>query len=475
MKILTNYNLFIEASNTDNVKTHSKYIYNNSGLVLEICVSMLLLNNEFLDDILDRGIRARYINNSHSFITDLKNLLLAKNRLVLGIFNVKENKYIEDVEIAKINKVFEDVDFDIEKDWNTLIKARNISRNIIDKLLSDQKLSEDLIKKIYWLGPNQSKDNRENIVIELTDTRQLSFYLNRSLTMSKSSSFNTFASDIIGNSSEKIFSVNYIKKWNRLVQEWIKVIYNNANKNIQLHIEKFIEPKRIDSIGYFNFFNIKHSDFRYKHIGEYLKEFDKNLLYFSELLGEIWKNKDVCFSDPKKVYNDWMERKILIMNSKILENIFTSSLIENNLNNIKKLDDGYKLAEGSIKMKLIKTIVEKLHCSERPIYFLGNSGNTFNQVPERSFFRKNYDSLSVKFDYHVKMTVDETEEENNDFVVKLILELDGKILMNINISVVFSSYEMSGKLVAKYNFIPSLKFNTIISDFENSRLDKENI
>ena len=70
MKWLRGYQLFREA------KT-----YSNKNLISELCISMVLLNNEFLDNILDRGLKARYSENSQIFLTDLKNLLLAKNRL----------------------------------------------------------------------------------------------------------------------------------------------------------------------------------------------------------------------------------------------------------------------------------------------------------------------------------------------------------------------------------------------------------
>ena len=75
MKWLRNYELFKES------KT-----YSNKNLLSEMCISMVLLNNEFLDNILDRGLKARYSDNSQIFLTDLKNLLLAKNRLKLGKF-----------------------------------------------------------------------------------------------------------------------------------------------------------------------------------------------------------------------------------------------------------------------------------------------------------------------------------------------------------------------------------------------------
>ena len=75
MKWIKDYQLFKES------KT-----YSNKNLISEICISMVLLNNEFLDNILDRGLKARYSENSQIFLTDLKNLLLAKNRLYLGKF-----------------------------------------------------------------------------------------------------------------------------------------------------------------------------------------------------------------------------------------------------------------------------------------------------------------------------------------------------------------------------------------------------
>jgi hypothetical protein len=76
--------------------------------------------------------------------------------------------------------------------------------------------------------------------------------------MSKSASFNTFADDLIGTEIEKLYSEEYINKWNKLVQDWVKIIYENANKNIQIHIEKFIDPTRIDTLGWFEYFDLKH-------------------------------------------------------------------------------------------------------------------------------------------------------------------------------------------------------------------------
>jgi hypothetical protein len=421
---------------------------------------MVLLNNEFLDNILDKGLKARYSENSQIFLTDLKNLILAKNRLYLGKFI--DNKCVPDEEISKVNGLFDEVSFDIQKDWNMLVNSRISARNIIDKLIPDEKLTSERIKAIYWIGPNKDDEYNEDIVIELNDGRQFSFYLNKNLSSSKSASFNTFAEELIGADLGRMFGDEYLNRWDKLTQEWIRVIYENANKNIQQHIEKFIDPKRIDTIGYFEYFDIRHSDPRFKHLGEFMKEFNRNILKLSDLMTEIWKMRDNCFIDPKRVYKEWMETKIVILNSKILENILTTSLKANFSENIKKLDDGLKLASGTVKMKLFKTLVEKMGCLERPLYFLGNNGNVFHMVPSREFFRENYDDLDIKFDYHVKFDVSD-DEENNDFNIKIKLEMDENVLIDMSIIVKFTGGEMSGKLSAKYKFELAPNFNYLIS------------
>lgn len=456
MKWLRKYELFKEA------KT-----YSNKNIISEVCVSMVLINNEFLDNILDRGLKARYSENSQIFLTDLKNLIISKNRLKLGKFIDK--KCVEDDDISKINSMFDDVKFDIEKDWNVLINARITARNIIDKLLPDEKLSSDDIKAVYWLGPNKDEQHSEDIVVELHNDKQYSFYINKNLSAQKTASFNTFAEELIGQDLDLLFKQEYLPKWDKLTQEWVRILYENANKEIQLHIEKFIDPKRIETIGYFEYFDIRHSDHKYKHLGEFIKIFNKNILKLQDLLSEVWKNRDMCFMDPQRVYSEWMESKIVILNSKILENLFTTSLKSNFSKDIKKTDDGFKLAEGSVKMKLFKILVEKIGCLERPLYYLGNNGNNFNMLPERDFFRQYYDEMTVKFDYHVNFSVSE-EEENNDFRVKIKLLLDDKNLMDMSIIVKFST-EMSGRLSAKYKFeIPS-NFNYMIETKKSEKFE----
>jgi hypothetical protein len=447
-----------------------KIFYKPTNLVQEICVSMILLNNQFLDNLLDRGLKARYSENSQVFLTDLKNLLLARNRLKLGKF--QDNRFIEDTETSKIGGFFESIDFSIEQNWNDLIDSRIIARNIIDKLLVNEKLGEHLIRNIFWVGPNKSKEVAEDLVIETNDGKQFSLILNKNLSLSKTNSFNTLAHDIMGDNWSNLFSEQYMPKWDKLVQNWIRILYENAKKNIQIHIEKFIDPQRIESLTWFEFFDLKHRDPKFKMLGEYIKEFDKNILWLSDLLNEIWKSREYCFMDPELIYNEWNEKKVFLLNSKILEHIFTESLTKNNAGEIKKLKDDWKLGWGKIKMKFMKAIVEKMGCLERPVYYLGNKGNNFNFIPSRSFFREFYDDFRVKFDYHVKFAVSENED-NNNFKIKVRLKLDTQTLIKCDIAVKFSGGELNSKLSANFKFEPAPNFNLLVSNKMMGSVSKE--
>ena len=150
MKWLRNFELFKEA------KT-----YSDKSLITEMCVSMLLINNDFLSNILDKGIRGRYNENSQVFITDLKSLLLAKNRLNLGKFD--GDRCVLDTELSKVNVLFDEVIFDIEKDWKILVDSRNIARSIIDKIIPDDKLDSDRVRNIFWIANNKTGTNNNKI------------------------------------------------------------------------------------------------------------------------------------------------------------------------------------------------------------------------------------------------------------------------------------------------------------------------
>jgi hypothetical protein len=432
-----------------------KYTYKPTNLVGEICTAMILINNKFLDSILDAGKIARYNTNTNVFLNDLKHLMSIKNRLCLGKF--ENNKCVEDLDSSKI-KIFDSIEFKIDEDFQILIDSRVAARNIIDKLIPNDKLTEDMIEFVFWLGPNKNEEYQEDIVLQLYDGRQFSFFLNKNVTLYKTASFQKFANELIGNEFEKLFSPLYINLWNELMQFWVELIYTNANKNIQNHIEKFIDPDKIKSIQYFMYFDFEHRDPKFKNLGEYIQELDDNFLKLPDLMSAIWKNRENCFADPEMVFKKWMSKKVLILNSKILEHLLTESLTKNSIGDIEKLDDNFKLAKGKIKMKFIKTIVNKLNCKDRNIYYLGNNGNIFTMIPTRKFFREGFDFITVKFDYHVKLLVKE-EERKNDFEIAIVIELDEKPLMTTDVAVNFGRKEMGGKLSCRYKFGMEPDFN----------------
>ena len=443
------------------------FIYSNKNIIQELCICMLLINNSFLDNLLDKGIKSRYQNNTDIFVGDLKSLLQTQNnRLKLGKFI--NNQCVEDTDLGKLNKVFDNIDFNIEKDWNKLINARLIFRNIYDKLLiaNDSKLEEDLIKNIYWIGVNKNDNDKEDIVIELTTGQQFSFFLDKSLSVIKTSSFAKLGEDLLGSSIESLYNKDYIIKWDKLVQEWVKNIYENCNKNYQVHIEKYLEPTRINTIRWFEYFKLKHKDPRYRNLGEHIQEFDKNILFLSDLMREIWKNKEMCFKEVEKTDDKWKEVKKYVLNSRILEHLLTETLLSKDKGDIKKLKSGYKLASGRIKMKLIKNIVEKLGSTTRETYYLGNNGNNFIKMPNRHFFRKYYNDLDVTFDYHVKLNKETNEKKNPDenFTIKINFYLDKKKLLDGTIEVRFGGGDITSKLSTRYKFNISDKFNLIISE-----------
>jgi hypothetical protein len=317
-----------------------------------------------------------------------------------------------------------------------------------------------MISCIYWLGPNKTEEHQEDIVLELKDGRQFSFYFNKNVTLYKTASYNKFADQMIGDEYEKMYGPSYIGKWNHLVKRWIEIIYTNVNTNYQKHIEKFLDYSKLDLVHYFLYYNIKHSDPRFKNLGEYIRELNDNFLYLSELLASIWKNRDVCFADPEKVYNEWMEEKTITLNSKILEHLLTEGLTKNSTQDI-ELDGEYIIAKGDVKMKIVKTIVEKLGCKERNIFFLGYGGNVFTMVPTRKFWREGYDHFNVKFKYHVEVNKEiNSEERKNDFQIDLIIEMDDQILIKCEVGVGFGRRgEMTDRLSARYKFSMQEDFN----------------
>jgi hypothetical protein len=92
---------------------------------------------------------------------------------------------------------------------------------------------------------------------------------------------------------------------------------------------------------------------------------------------------------------------------------------------------------------------------------LGNNGNQFTLVPSRDFFRKNYDSIKLEFDYHVNF--EDITIEDDSFKMDMKLTLNDDNLIDMFVIIGFSGGEMSGKLSSKYKFELASNFNYLIS------------
>jgi len=446
--------------------TEKKSSGNSSKVVTQLCVGMLLLNPSFLDKILDQGQKSRYTENSLVFVNDLRNLLFGNNRLKVGSFDKESSRFIEQNELSVTNSYFSDLTdgFDIEKDWNKLTKARNLSRSIQDKLLVDEKLTPEDIKFIYWIGPNKERGDKEDLVIELENGDQFPLALNSKMNLSKTKSFNSLLDMLIGEeNSEKLFS-EYDGKWDKLVQEWTRIIYENAKSDIQLHIEKFIDPDRIYSITWEGYFNYKHRDKKYQYLGEYIKEFDKNFLKLSKLMTTIFKNPEISFENPQVVIDEWNEKKTFILNSNIIEHLFTESFMEiMGDEEIERDSENFIPSTGKMKERLMAVILDILSAKEIELNYFHS--NHFYKIPSRQFFRDNFDDFRIKFDYHVELT-QEGEEDKNDSQFEIIMELDSKDLLNLDLRTGWSGGEMSGNLSTKIKLDFSDEYNLIIKNHQ---------
>jgi hypothetical protein len=435
--------------------------YNVNNLIPEICTAMVLLNNNFLDDLLDGGNKNRYSKNTYQFVLDLKTLMLdPNNRLKFGKFN---NSVCIEEDSIFTTKYFEKSDFSIEKDWNTLINARNMARGIIDKILNtgdNEKLTSEQIKAIYWCAPN-NKDIKADIVIETVSGVQYPIKLNTNLNINKSSSFSSFASLFLGEHYQKLYGDEYSIKLDMITRNWLKLIYENTKSEYQLIIDKFISADRIDSVTFDNYFNIVHSDENFALLGEYVPSLKSNYKYLYKLVSDIWKNRKNTFSKPHDIYTAWNKFKIQNLNSNTLEHLFTNVLNTYFIHDLSKYNDTTIQCNNEMKKRILVDILDKIDSCESDIYIVSKNGNDLNKIPKRQWFRDNYDAIAVTFDYHTKLIIDNVEDENNNFKVNISVILnDTEIIKTCN-KIMFSGGDISNKFTVKTNITLPIIFNHI--------------
>jgi len=432
----------------------SKSNRGTTSVITDLCICMLLINPNFLDNILDLGMKGRYLSNSNVFLNDLKNLVLAKNRLKIGKW--VDDECVEDNEEGRINSIFNQYtnDFNIEEDWSKLVSARNTARNIQDKLFIGEKLTPDMISEVYWCGPNKTDDNVEDIVVKTQSGETYPININKKLNLTKTISFNTILDTLLDNNL--LYSEEYLTKWDKLTQEWCRLVYEGCKPEFKSYIKKFINPERFQSLTYFGFFQIKHMDSNVQNLGEFFKEFNANILEFSELMGLIYKNADMCFTEPQKVIADWNEKKTIMLNSQIIEHLLIESFKKMNGGGLNKNEEEFIMAESKTKMKIIRLILDLIGSIESDTYYFSNNGNTLYKIPNRQFFRDNFQKMNVVFDLHTKLIKEEGEETSQ---LRLFMYHDKDLLLKIDINTGFGGLEMGGKLSSKFKINFESDFN----------------
>lgn len=414
----------------------------NMNLVTDICTAMVLINPNFLDNILLKGQRTRYIHNTSVFVNDLKNLIFMNNKLRLG--KRGKRKFVEDDDLGKVNRFFNEYsqEFDMEKDWTKLNTARDIAHTISKQILVDQQLEPSMVRTVFWLAPNKESGQKEDLVLELTDGRQFPLVINSKMNLSKTQSFNTMIDLMLDQQADKLFTDQYLERWDKLTQEWFRLVYKNATHDMKLIIDQFIDASRGDSLTYFEYFDITVQDPKFQHLGLYVPALNKNYKELSKLLSDIWKDES-GIENFIEVEKEWTELKKVVLNSKIIEHLIIDSL--NNLvkseEDIVETEDNYIIANNKVKMRLMRVLINLMgvdhidhyYCTKEEVY----------HVPSRQWFREKYEDITVEYDYHQRFS------EDNDSQFRIKLKLRDKSLLTMELFTGFSGGEMSGKLNTK--------------------------
>ncbi len=441
MKYIKNRFLILESKNLKN------------EIVSDICIAMSLINPDFLSPLLDKGLVNRYTQNSTAFLSDLKTLLFKNDKLKIG---KKDNgKIIIDNDMGVANKIFNMNEFDIQSDWNVIINSRTLARNIYDKLLLDDKLTPELIKYVYWLKPNQERDElKQDITIELEDGRQFNIILNKSFSLSGSLSYNTVANILLGDNSNKLYSDIYQPKWSKLIQEWVRLSYENANSTFRSHIEKFVSLDRIGSITYNNYYEIINKDDSKKILGEEVHELNKNYTHLYKLLADMYSSK-MGYENFEDFNKNWLEIKKIALNSNIIEDLFYNEFEILDAEEKEKSDEKIK-AKGKLKLNFVKLFADILKADKYNNQLFFSKTSHYN-IPNRTHIRDNYDKYDILYQIHHKVSDTNEEALKNDFEISFDVYYNSEVVCSVKMYIGYTK-EMD-KISTKYKLNLSSDFN----------------
>jgi len=428
-------------------------VSNSKRAMFEILTSICILNPDFLTGILDGGYKQRYTMDTKSFMTDVKNIILNNNtKFKIGSWNKAENKWETDKEISKIHYVFNDqTEFDVEKNWNILVKADKLSTVIRQEL----NIEDSSLKKVYWTGLDVFSEGCENIVIETNDDQKQICIKNIFGT-----SFTKPANDVLTDLFEveiDIYNEEYSEIWNIIATKWINLIYEYSNLDYQKYLLEWLDTMDISTIEYDEYMKLRHPGKHNQKLGKHIPEFNKNIIHLRDLCKEIYDNKETTMENSTEFDSKWNDIKDEFLNSRILEHLFINQLKTIGNDGLYYMIDGvrYKTSTGAFKNNIISFLLDKiLNTGGKDIYFFSDNGKSWTFIPSSTVILED-ENVQALYRYHADLGDDVTDFELDIWIGRNEENKVQKMLLG---QMYFNWFgEMSNKLKCKLSFDYDIK------------------
>jgi hypothetical protein len=442
-----------ESLNNYYSKSETIIVSNSKRAMFEILTAICILNPDFLTQILDGGYKQRYTMDTKSFMTDVKNIILNNNtKFKIGIWNKAEDKWETDKEISKIHYVFNDqTEFDVEKNWNVLVKADKLANSIRTALdIEDSKL-----KKVYWTGLDVFSEGCENVVVETKD-EQFQICLKNIFGTGFTKNANDVLSDLF-EADIDIYSEDYEDNWNILTNKWLNIVYEHSNLDFQKYILEWLHTSHIDNYTYEDYMKLKHPGKHNQKLGKHIPEFNKNITHLRDLLKEIYDNRQEIMEDVAAFDTKWANAKDEFLNSRVLEHLFIEQLKTMGNDGLYYMIDGvrYKTSTGSFKNNIIQFLLDKILCTGgKETYFFSENGKNWTFIPSSKVILED-DNVQALYRYHADLGDDNTDFELDVWIGRSEENKVQKMLLG---KMHFNWFgEMANKLKCKLSFDYDIK------------------
>lgn len=416
---MLNFNAFENYNSQDKI-----LISNHKRALFEILVGICIINPDFLTKILEGGYKHRYTLDNKSFLLDVKNILLNNNtKFKLGKYVPDLDEYTKDDEISKIKYVFtDDVEFDIEKNWNKLVNADKLAKSIREELnIID-------LDKIYWTGLDLLSEGSENLVVK-TENEFYKICIKNIFNTTITKSADVLLSDLF-NKEIDLYSEEYMDNWDIISNKYINLVYKYSTIEHQKLILEWLHVKDIKDIDYKEYNNIRHSGEFTQKLGKHVIEFEKNIIYLKNLIKEIYNT-----IDNEEFKKEWEDVKSEFLNSRIIEHMFITELKEIGNDSLYYNIDGetYKSTSGQFKTCIANLILNKILATEGDIYFFSENGKKHTYIPSDKSIIED-DNIIVLYKYHTNLeeykifTLDIFVGKNEEGIIKKmfngVIEID---------------------------------------------------